>query len=575
MGNTLATPTNATTANRHPPDRRQRPVVKHAIRKYESSSALSTLGRIYFQSNPSSTTINSKAANWRKDYGGKIMDIGKPTQFEHGVHVEYNKENGKYMGLPDVWQASLPSDDILDTQFINPNLVPSPITASQACASLHKSKNHGSSILTTAGIIGKPYNVQHNVHVQVDLNGAGYIGLPPEWQRILTASGVSEDLVKANPKTTKSLMRLHISDALRHKGSRLPHTGHNDLDTALHEFSFQPRSSKHVPLPMLTTSGTTTSIDSNQSDASISRSTTHLSLDSCFLDDLVDTAEPSLLYSNLVLIAEGESGPMFAATQIATNQTVAIKKIPLSAGAKLSKIRSELTTMKMSRHPNVVEYIASYKTDDALWVVMECMDAALSDILSVMQDGGSAMRESQIARIARDILRALCRIHRLRRIHRDIRSDNVLINRIGEVKLADFGYCAQLTEQQPKRTSVVGTPYWMSPEVIKGEGYDTKADIWSLGVLMIEIAQGEPPYIEHPPLRALFLIASNGAPSLQEPHQWSEDFKDFIRLCTTMNPSDRPDAETLSKHPFLSAAGTTEEMIELIEQTQQTDVNDD
>ncbi|KAF7722216.1 p21 protein (Cdc42 Rac)-activated kinase [Apophysomyces ossiformis] len=556
MGNSLATPTGETPPKCHLPDKKQRLTVKHTLRKYESSSALSTLGRHYFQSSPSSNSLNPKAAKWKKEFGTKIMDIGKPTQFEHGVHVEYNKENGKYMGLPDVWQTSLPSDDILNTKFINPNLVPSPITTSQEITSCHTSKKHGKSVPTTANSIGKPYNVQHNIHVQVDLGGAGFIGLPPEWQTILAASGISEDLVKANPKTTKNLMRLHMMDALRHKDTRRTHPCHDDIETALEEFSLPIRPSKPVPLPMLTASGTTTSIDSNQYD-------------------LVDTAEPSYLYSDFVLIAEGESGPMFAAKHMATNQLVAIKKIPLSAEAKLSKIRSELTTMKMSRHPNVVEYIASYKTEDTLWIVMECMDAALADILSTLQDQGLSLRESQIARIARDILRALCRIHRLRRIHRDIRSDNVLLNRHGEVKLADFGYCAQLTEQQPKRTSVVGTPYWMSPEVIKGEGYDTKADIWGLGALMIEMAQGEPPYVEHPPLRALFLIASNGMPSLREPHKWSEDFKDFIRQCTRMNPLDRPDAETLSKHAFLSSAGTTEEMIELIEQVRQAEANDD
>jgi serine/threonine protein kinase len=140
---------------------------------------------------------------------------------------------------------------------------------------------------------------------------------------------------------------------------------------------------------------------------------------------------------------------------------VAVKIIPRSAEAKMKKIRNELTTMKMSRHPNVVEYITSYLTDTELWVVMECMDVSLADIISVDPEGVPHLSEAQIARITRDILRALCRIHRLNRIHRDIRSDNILFNSRGEVKLADFGHCAQLSVQQPKRSSVVGTPYWM------------------------------------------------------------------------------------------------------------------
>jgi p21-activated kinase 1 len=183
--------------------------------------------------------------------------------------------------------------------------------------------------------------------------------------------------------------------------------------------------------------------------------------------------------------------------------------------------------MKMSRHPNVVEFIACYTTKTEIWVVMEYMDVALSDIISVEapnddnddnnnddDDQRSSttkhycerMTEEQMARVARDVLRALGRLHKLGRIHRDIRSDNVLINMRGEIKLTDFSHCAQLSKTQPKRNSVIGTPYWMAPEVIKGQEYDAKADIWSLGVLMLEMAQGDPPYVEYPPLRVSFLI---------------------------------------------------------------------
>lgn len=179
--------------------------------------------------------------------------------------------------------------------------------------------------------------------------------------------------------------------------------------------------------------------------------------------------------------------------------------------------------MKMSRHPNVVEFIACYTTDTEIWVVMEYMDVALSDIISIEAPSDDTdddqtssttkhycerMTEEQMARVARDVLRALGRLHKLGRIHRDIRSDNVLINMRGEIKLTDFSHCAQLSKAQPKRNSVIGTPYWMAPEVIKGQEYDAKADIWSLGVLMLEMAQGDPPYVEYPPLRVSSLYHS-------------------------------------------------------------------
>lgn len=98
-------------------------------------------------------------------------------------------------------------------------------------------------------------------------------------------------------------------------------------------------------------------------------------------------------------------------------------------------------------------------------------------------------------------MKALLYIHSLHRIHRDIKSDNILLNDEGEVKIADFGYAAQLTQQQQKRNTVVGTPYWMAPELIRGHDYGIKVDIWSLGIMVMEMAEGEPPYMEFPPLR--------------------------------------------------------------------------
>lgn len=112
----------------------------------------------------------------------------------------------------------------------------------------------------------------------------------------------------------------------------------------------------------------------------------------------------------------------------------------------------------------------------------------------------------------------------------------------------------------------------MAPEVIKGLKYTSKVDIWSLGVVLLEMAEGDPPYVEYPPLRALFLIVSSGLPALKEPDRWSEPFKDFLSLCTTSDPNDRPDADTLLKHPFLRSVGTTEDTIELIEDTRRLEL---
>lgn len=125
-------------------------------------------------------------------------------------------------------------------------------------------------------------------------------------------------------------------------------------------------------------------------------------------------------------------------------------------------------------------------------------------------DGGSLTQalasckldEGHMARITHEVLTALQYLHTLQRIHRDIKSDNILLSSTGEVKLADFGYCAQLSESM-KRNSVVGTPYWMAPELIRGLDYGVKVDIWSTGIALIEMAEGEPPYMDLPPLAVL------------------------------------------------------------------------
>eukprot|EP01090_Pellita_catalonica_P001927 TRINITY_DN11632_c0_g1_i1.p1 TRINITY_DN11632_c0_g1~~TRINITY_DN11632_c0_g1_i1.p1 ORF type:complete len:165 (-),score=25.07 TRINITY_DN11632_c0_g1_i1:158-652(-) len=139
----------------------------------------------------------------------------------------------------------------------------------------------------------------------------------------------------------------------------------------------------------------------------------------------------------------------------------------------------------------------------------------------------------------------------MHRVHRDIKSDNVLVGLDGSVKLADFGYAAQLTQQKKKRQTVVGTPYWMAPEVIKGADYDYKVDIWSTGIMIMEMAEGEPPYMEFPPLRALFLITTQGIPELQEPQKWSATMKEFLASTLTKDVTERPTASELLKHRFM------------------------
>jgi len=190
----------------------------------------------------------------------------------------------------------------------------------------------------------------------------------------------------------------------------------------------------------------------------------------------------------------------------------------------------------------------------------------LTDILDVF--AYLQLSEEHIAYIAKETLKGLRYFHKHHRIHRDIKSDNILLGSDGSVKIADFGYAAQLTKERNNRSTIVGTPYWMAPELIKGEEYDARVDIWSLGIMVIEMCDGEPPYMDLPPLRALFFITTKGIPGLKCPEKWSSEFYDFLNKSLSVEFKDRPSSEAILKHEYLKKSCKKQEMVYLVSKSQ-------
>ena len=264
------------------------------------------------------------------------------------------------------------------------------------------------------------------------------------------------------------------------------------------------------------------------------------------LQHICNHGDPTKKYRNLVKIGQGASGGVYTAFEVGTNKCVAIKQMNLEQQPKKDLIINEILVMKDSKHKNVVNFMDSFLVRGDLWVVMEYMEGgSLTDVVTF-----NMMSEGQISAVCRETLHGLQFLHSKGVIHRDIKSDNILLSMDGHIKLTDFGFCAQINESHMKRTTMVGTPYWMAPEVVTRKEYGRKVDIWSLGIMAIEMVEGEPPYLTESPLRALYLIATNGTPTIKDEQNLSPVFRDFLYFALKVDPEKRASAHDLLKVRF-------------------------
>ncbi|XP_071987026.1 STE20-like serine/threonine-protein kinase isoform X2 [Engystomops pustulosus] len=266
-------------------------------------------------------------------------------------------------------------------------------------------------------------------------------------------------------------------------------------------------------------------------------------------------------------LGDGAFGKVYKAQNKETGILAAAKVIDTKSEDELEDYMVEIDILASCDHPHIVKLLDAFYYENNLWILIEfCAGGAVD---AVMLELERPLTEPQIRVVCKQTLEALVYLHDNKIIHRDLKAGNILLTLDGDVKLADFGVSAKNTRTLQRRDSFIGTPYWMAPEVVmcetsKDKPYDFKADIWSLGVTLIEMAQIEPPHHELNPMRVLLKIAKSEPPTLSHPSRWSRDFNDFLRKCLEKNLDARWTAIQLLQHPFVSVVNSNKQLRELI-----------
>jgi len=266
---------------------------------------------------------------------------------------------------------------------------------------------------------------------------------------------------------------------------------------------------------------------------------------------------PREIFTILEKIGKGGFAEVYAAKNKKTKEMVAVKVLSQKFQKKNTRMCHEVSMLISCHHPNIIKNVQNFLYNEEIYMVTEFCEVGSIDRLLKFD-----LPEAAIAFITGQVLNGLSYLHKMGRVHRDIKCSNILVNSQGQIKIADLGLCEDL-----KDGTIVGkmsgSKYWLAPEVIARKPYGTAADIWNVGCLCSALATKTPPNGHMHPVKAMFLVAAQGVSVsrlLPKTREWSSTFRDFLELCFKLDPAQRPSSTELLQHPFIKKGKRSEIM---------------
>ena len=262
---------------------------------------------------------------------------------------------------------------------------------------------------------------------------------------------------------------------------------------------------------------------------------------------VIKRTDPNLEYKILRKIGTGSAGSIFMVEKLSTSERFAVKMLNPKNEREKTLILNEIKLTQNSTHPNIISYYECYDYE-GIWIIEELMACSLADLVL---DRPEQIPEEVIGYVLYEVLKGLHFLHSKNRMHRDIKSDNILISAQGDIKIADLGFAAQLNTDRHERNTFAGTLLWMPPEILRRENYGIKIDIWSLGIVAVELAEGEPPYYSKDQRDIMQFIMNQESYQLKDTEKWSYQFIDFLNKTLVKKPENRASSQELLGHQLI------------------------